>query len=316
MDKPWLSVIIPSHNRPRWLAIALQSIVDQKEQGIEVVVVDGSVDTTSLEIINNFNENLYVRSFHRTDLQAWTAKINFGVEQAKGDRICILHDDDFWLPNRSVEILKWLSAQTDAVMHLHPCYIVDEAGKQLGVWSCPLPADGSPISMHALYERLLVQNFIATPAPTIRRDSYLTVGGLDNSLWRTADWDLYLKIASLGKIYYHPGPLACYRIHKNALTVAGEIDTTDFKNQHRAVVDRHIEKLPIGSRKEVIRLATTSIDVNADLAAAYAGNYCKIANAIFSILTLGPWRMYRYFYCSRITERVFPRVRALIAGNL
>jgi glycosyltransferase involved in cell wall biosynthesis len=316
MDKPWLSVIIPSHNRPHWLAIALQSIVDQKEQGIEVVVVDGSLDTTSLETINDFNRDLYVRSFRRTDLQSWTAKTNFGVEQAKGDRICMLHDDDFWLPNRSIEIQKWLSTQADAVMHLHSCYIVDEAGKQLGLWNCPLPGDGSPIPTYTLFERLLVQNFIATPAPTIRRDAYLTVGGLDDSLWRTADWDLYLKIASLGNIYYYPGPLACYRIHKNALTVAGKIDTTDFITQHRAVVDRHIEKLPTETRKEVFRIATTSINVNADIAAAYAGNYWKIAKAFLTILSLGPRGIHQYFYRSRITDRLLPRIRALVAGNL
>jgi glycosyltransferase involved in cell wall biosynthesis len=195
MDKPWLSVIIPSHNRPRWLTIALQSIVDQKEPGIEVVIVDGSADSTSLETINNFNDGLNVRCFRRTDLQSWTAKTNFGAEQAKGDRICMLHDD-FWLPNRSVEIRKWLSTQPDAVMHLHSCYIVDEAGKQLGLWSCPLPGNGCAIPTHTLFERLLVQNFIATPAPTIRREAYLTVGGLDDSLWRTADWDLYLTSLS------------------------------------------------------------------------------------------------------------------------
>ena len=124
----------------------------------------------------------------------------------------MLHDDDFWLPNRSVEIRKWLSTQPDAVMHLHSCYIVDEAGKQLGLLSCPLPGDGSPIPTHTLFERLLVQNFIATPAPTIRRDAYLTVGGLDDLLWYTADWDFYMKIALIGNIFYHSDPLACYQI--------------------------------------------------------------------------------------------------------
>jgi glycosyltransferase involved in cell wall biosynthesis len=316
MDKPWLSVIIPSHNRPRWLATALQSIVDQKEQGIEVVIVDGSTDTTSFELINSFNGDLHVRSFRRTDLQSWTAKTNFGVEQAKGDRICMLHDDDFWLPNRSVEIRKWLSTQPDAVMHLHSCYIVDEAGKQLGLWSCPLPGDGSPIPTQTLFERLLVQNFIATPAPTIRRDVYLTVGGLDHSLWRTADWDLYLKIASLGNIYYHPGPLACYRIHKNALTVGGEIDITNFRDQYMAVVDRHIVKLPTEIRKNILRIATTSVDINADLAAAYAGKYCKIAKAFVSILALGPRGIRQYLFCSRIIDRLIPRLRALVVGRL
>jgi glycosyltransferase involved in cell wall biosynthesis len=316
MNKPWLSVIIPHHNRPRWLAIALQSIVDQKEQGIEVVIVNGSMDTTSLKIINNFNDDLYIRSFRRTDLQSWTAKTNFGVEQAKGDRICMLHDDDFWLPNRSVEIRKWLSTQPDAVMHLHSCYIVDEAGKQLGLLSCPLPGDGSPIPTHTLFERLLVQNFIATPAPTIRRDAYLTVGGLDDLLWYTADWDFYMKIALIGNIFYHSDPLACYRVHKNSLTALGSKDSTDFRNQHRIIIDRYAEKLSPEYRKTVLPIAEASIEVNVALAAVLAGKFSPLVKAIVSILALGPRGIRQYLFCSRIVDRLIPRLRALVVGRL
>src|SRR6202008_2800453 len=104
---------------------------------------------------------------------------------------------------------EWLAVRSDGVMDLHPCYIIDASGKRLGLWRCPLPGGFVPSAI--LFERLLVQNFIAIPAPTIRRDAYLRVGGLDNHLWYTADWDLYFKIAAIGRVYYHPCPLACFR---------------------------------------------------------------------------------------------------------
>jgi glycosyltransferase involved in cell wall biosynthesis len=66
--KPWLSVIIPCRNGERWLAAALQSIVDQKEPGIEVVFVDASTDRGSLEIVESFSDRLTIRAFRRTDL--------------------------------------------------------------------------------------------------------------------------------------------------------------------------------------------------------------------------------------------------------
>src|SRR3954451_19633842 len=58
MKQFWLSVIIPSHNGERWLAAALQSLVDQKEPGIEVIVIDGSSDDTSLKIVSSFSDKL------------------------------------------------------------------------------------------------------------------------------------------------------------------------------------------------------------------------------------------------------------------
>jgi glycosyltransferase involved in cell wall biosynthesis len=315
MEEIWLSVIVPSHNGQRWLSAALQSIADQKERGIEVIVIDSSTENTSLAIAESFSTQFVVRALRRPDLLSWMAKTNFGVEQAKGNWICMLHQDDLWLPHRSAELQKWLLSQPDAVMHLHSCYIVDEVGRRLGLWRCPLPADGSPVPAQLFYERLLVQNFIGIPTPAIRRDAYLMVGGLDETLWYTADWDLYLKIASVGNVCYHSSPLACFRVHKNSLTVSGSRDIQDFRIQHSAIVDRHINKLIPGSRTATLRLSKASIEVNVALAAAVAGKFGAISKAIRSVLFLGPAGITRYLSYSRIVDRALPRLRAAVAGR-
>jgi glycosyltransferase involved in cell wall biosynthesis len=315
MEEVWLSVIVPSHNGQRWLSTALQSIADQKERGIEVIVIDSSTENTSLAIAESFSSQVVIRALRRPDLLSWMAKTNFGVEQAKGNWICMLHQDDLWLPNRSAELRNWLLSQPAAVMHLHPCYIVDEVGKRLGLWRCPLPADGSPVPAQLFYERLLVQNFIGIPTPAIRRDAYLMVGGLDKTLWYTADWDLYLKIASVGNVYYHSTPLACFRVHKNSLTVLGSRDIQDFRRQHSAIVDRHINKLIPCSRTATLRLSKASIEVNVALAAAVAGKFGAISKAIRSVLFLGPAGITRYLSYSRIVDRALPRLRAAVAGR-
>jgi len=315
MEKPWLSVIVPSHNGERWLGAALQSLVDQKARDIEVVVIDGSASDASLQIVNSFSDKLNIRGQRCLDLRSWTAKTNFGVEQARADRICILHQDDLWLPNRFANLRNWLSTQPDSVMHLHPCYIIDESGRRLGLWRCPLPDGDSPVPPHILFERLLIQNFIGIPAPTIRRDAYLRVGGLDNRLWYTADWDLYLKIAAIGDIFYHSTPLACFRIHKDSLTVVGSKNSADFKNQQKIVVDRHIGKLPPDVKEAMRRLAAASIDVNTALAASIAGESLQIMKAFAAVIALGPRGIRRYLFYSRILERAFPRLRALVAGR-
>jgi len=315
MENPWLSVIVPSHNGERWLGAALQSLVEQKDQGIEVIVIDTSATDASLQIINGFSDKLDIRAERRPDLLRWPAKTNFGVEQSRAEQICILHQDDLWLPNRCAELRKWLSSWPDAVMHLHPCYIIDEFGGRLGRWRCPLPNGQSPVPKQMLLERLLVQNFISIPAPTIRRDAYLSVGGLDNDLWYAPDWDLYLKIADSGDTYYHTAPLACYRIHKSSLTVSGSKNKRDFFDQHKFVVDRHVGRLSPQSRNKVLPVALASIKVNTALAAAIHGEISQIFKALISVLALGPRGIHKYFLYSRIVDRVFPRLRALVGGK-
>jgi glycosyltransferase involved in cell wall biosynthesis len=315
MEASWLTAIIPSHNGERWLAATLQSIVDQREKGIETVLVDSSNNSTSLAIADSFSDKLKIRTFPRPDLLSWMAKTNFGVEQASSNRICMLHQDDLWLPNRSAELRRWLQSRPDGVMQLHSCYIIDEGGRRLGLWRCPLPAGDAPVPTKLWYQRLLVQNFVGIPTPTIRRDAYLGVGGLDESLWYTADWDLYLKLASTGDIYYHANPLACFRVHKNSLTVLGSRNGVDFKAQHSIVVDRYSNRVNSEIREETLRLARVSIEVNTALAAAIAGNFAAIGKAIYATLSLGPRGMRQYLFCSRIVDRVIPRLRALVAGT-
>ena len=65
----------------------------------------------------------------------------------------------------------------------------------------------------------------------------------------------------------------------------------------------------------LIRLAGVSIEVNTALAAAIAGNFAAIGKAIYATLSLGPRGMRQYLFCSRIVDRVIPRLRALVAGT-
>jgi glycosyltransferase involved in cell wall biosynthesis len=68
MEEAWLSVIIPSHNGQRWLSTALQSIADQKECGIEFIVIDSSTEDTSLAIAESFSTQFVIRALRRPDL--------------------------------------------------------------------------------------------------------------------------------------------------------------------------------------------------------------------------------------------------------
>jgi glycosyltransferase involved in cell wall biosynthesis len=315
IERPWLSVIIPSYNGNRWFAAALQSIVAQGDPGIEVIVVDSSDTDDSLAIANDFYSPLAVRTYRRPELSSWMAKTNFAVEQAQADWICMLHKDDLWLPTRCFKVREWVAAHPDSVMHLHSARIIDDAGKRLGTWRCPLPGGESPVPAPVMFERLLIQNFIAVPTPIIRRDAYLKVGGLDEQLWYTADWDLYLKLLSAGDVYYHPDTLACFRIHGHSLTMSGSRNAGEFRTQMETVLDRHIGMLT-GRHDRTRRLALASIDVNVALAAASAGKPAQLIKAVAMLFALGPRGMFRYLRHSRIIERACPRLRVRIAGGL
>ena len=117
-------------------------------------------------------------------------------------------------------------------------------------------------------ERLMIQNFIAIPAPLFRREAALRVGGMDERLWYTADWDLWLKLAAAGETLYDPQPRACFRIHTLSQTMRQSHDENEFRWQLQAVLQRHLSSWLSASspRPHLSPVAEFSAEVNTALA--------------------------------------------------
>jgi GT2 family glycosyltransferase len=313
---PWLSVVIPVHNGERWLGETLDSVAIQNEAGIECIVIDSSPGEGTLDLVRSYGERLNLRIFKRTDLDNWRTKTNFGFSEARGAFVCMLHQDDFWLPGRIAALKRWIAQRPDAAMFLHPSYFVNENGKRLGLWSCPLPGGDAPVQPLMMIERLLVQNFISVPAPAIRRDVFLAVGGIDETLWYTGDWDLYLKIAAAGPVLYRDDALTCFRIHGQSMTMTGSRDSSVFATQMMTVMQKHVGRLDEPVRSRILKLALASIRMNTGLAEANGGSFKPLLGAMASLAALGPAAWAQYMRDSRIVERLTPRLRARFSGGL
>jgi glycosyltransferase involved in cell wall biosynthesis len=309
---PWLSVIIPSYCGERWIDASMNSIAAEAAQGVEVLLIDGSPTAATRDIARRYADRVSLRVFERCDFTSWHTKTNFGIETAESTHICWLGVDDAWLPGRAAAVRSWIDAAPEAPLHLAPSAIIDQGGRRLGVWRCPLAANRE-LPSALVMERLLVQNFVAAPAPVFRRDAWLDCGGLDENLWYTADWDMWLKLAALGPVYYHDQVTIGFRIHGGSLTVTGSRDAQDFAQQMRTVLNRHLGKIG-GRAQDIEPAARASIAVNAALASASAGDHSGLLRAAAQVLRLGPAGIRRYVRDSRIMDRVAPRMRAKLAG--
>lgn len=312
---PFLALVMPVHCAERWIEVTLDSVALQAGLDVEVLVIDGSPHGATAELVNHYADRFSLELIARPDLPDWRTKTNFGVERARAAHVCTLHQDDLWLPRRMEAIRRWIAASPNAALHLAPTAIIDEDGRTLGTWRCPLPVKGEAPSALVL-ERLLVQNFVAIPSPVFRRDAWLACGGLDLDLWYTADWDMWLKLASHGPVHYHDEVTAAFRVHDRSLTMTGSRDPAEFEQQMRTVLERHLKRHPACRSPAVARVARASIEINVALAAASAGNAAALGKAFTRLISLGPSGVRRYFRDSRIVDRVIPRLRARLSGAL
>jgi glycosyltransferase involved in cell wall biosynthesis len=97
MSGPLVSVVIPAHNAERFIDEAIDSVLEQAHQRLEVVVVDdGSTDGTAARVRAYGDQVRYV---HQTNAGVGAAR-NRGLALAAGDYIAFLDADDVWHPEK------------------------------------------------------------------------------------------------------------------------------------------------------------------------------------------------------------------------
>jgi GT2 family glycosyltransferase len=305
---PFLSVVMPVYNGERFIAAALESVRGQQE-GIELIIVDDGSSDGTLDIVRDFAKDLPIRLMTPGRIGNWVGVTNIGLREAKGDWACLLHQDDLWVPGRIARLRVEVERAKGALV-LHNSIFVDPDGRKLGPWTCPLPEGDVPSEQ--FIERLLIQNFVAIPSPIFRRNAVLGSGGLDEDLWFTADWDLWLRLGALGPVRFIAETLAAFRVHPASLTVARKLLPNEWEQQLTAVTDRHLQNWAVTGklRASVEQAAAASIAVNSALAAASRGEPVEYSSVLLRLLALGPSGWHRYLRDSRIVQRVRSRLKA------
>ena len=311
MNRPWLSVLVPTFNGEAHLRPTLDSIVAEADPEVEVIAVDDGSSDGTCDVLRSYQGRLNL-TLERRQVGNWVANTNLALERASGEFACFLHQDDCWLPGRLRAVRTLFAEFPSAGLVLHACRFVGPGGRGAGTWRCPLPAR-RPVPPAATMERLLVQNFIGTPGGVFRRALALDFGGLDESLWYTADWDFWLKLSSVADTVYLPRALALFRLHAASQTATRSRSLDEFRRQMRVVLDRHtaLWQAPDAlTRAAVERTATAAIEVNLALAAAYHRAPVERGRLFAALRRLRPSDWRRLARDSRLHERVLARLRA------
>lgn len=125
-----VSVIIPVYNGELYLKQAIDSIIAQTYQTIEIIVVDdGSIDN-SKKIVSSYPR---IRYFFQENQGVAVAR-NRGIKEAKGEYIAFLDQDDLWTSNKLSLQLEYLlnNSQVDYVLGHQKLFL--ESGLEKPSW--------------------------------------------------------------------------------------------------------------------------------------------------------------------------------------
>ena len=308
----WLSVLVPTYNGERYLRAALDSVYEQGDRDVEVIAVDdGSTDRT-VEILREYDDRLDLTVVAGDRVGSWVAGTNRALGMARAEWCTVLHQDDVWLPGRLHEVRRAVVPRLALVVH--DALFIDPHGRRVGSWRAPIPAGRS--DGRAVGRRLAVQNFLAVPAVTFRTDLARDSSGFDESLWYTADWDMWLRLTRHGDVQRIPEALCGYRVHPDALTATRTSDADEMRRQLLAPVEAHLSRVEDdGERRRQQRLAAWSAEVNVSLAQAFHGGSPRWRELGRAARAMRPADWREYAVASRLRERVSSRARLAIGSG-
>jgi glycosyltransferase involved in cell wall biosynthesis len=222
MSEPLVSVVVPFHNQERYLAEALESILVQTYEPIELLLVDDGSTDASGSIARRYSPPAHY--LRRRNGGAAAAR-NTGVLATHGEFVAFCDSDDRWQP--------------------------EKLALQLGSFAAEPDLDVSFTGMHEFVSPELDQASLPARAPRqiasgvgvssmlARRHVFSRVGPFDEQL-RLGEWaDWYARVVESGcKVAIHPEILVHRRLHDRNNTLTNWHDRGEYARIFKRALDR------------------------------------------------------------------------------
>jgi uncharacterized coiled-coil protein SlyX len=211
-ETPSVTLIVPTRDRAGLVERTIESLLAQDYGALELIVLDdGSTDDTQrlLERYARSADGRFRWSRHQHMGQAQT--LNRGFEMAEGELVGYVSSDDLLLPGAVTRLVEEIRDYPQAVL-VYPTYrVIDEAGEVIGAMNPP---------EYSRAESVRLQDTIVGPGAIFRRGAVEQAGGWNPDYLYLGDFDFWLRLSGVGGFRRIPEPLACWRRHDGALTVA------------------------------------------------------------------------------------------------
>jgi glycosyltransferase involved in cell wall biosynthesis len=229
-----ISVVIPTRGRPHFLREAVASVLAQTVKPLEIVVVDDGVGAK--DALAGLDPSIKVLDNRE---RGPVPARNLGVAEAKGELICFLDDDDWFIDH------DYLAAAAQALAAgADFCYtdgrLVFEDGRP-----------DLPFAFHADVETLARDNTILISGAIYRRSLHDALGAFDETLPFYWDWDWYLRVARAGRPLTHIARQAvAIRVH--ARNMSGEsLEAQRRENLDRFSTKHGLPRIPLKNHLDI-----------------------------------------------------------------
>lgn len=242
-----VSVVIPTHNRADLLPRAIASVQAQTYKDLEIVVIsDGSTDNTKEVVEALAKEDSRIRFIEYHPGRGGNIARNTGIQEAKGEYVAFLDDDDEFLPTK-------LEKQV-AVMESDPEIGLVYTGVKILYINEKVSYNSKARNCGDLSKEILLDNFIGTTSTVMLKKAIFEKSGMfDVALKALQDYDLWIRVCQHCRIGVVPEELINYYNYTNSNQVSAStqkyIDAFAYINEKYAPLFAALPKEKLEEKK-------------------------------------------------------------------
>jgi glycosyltransferase involved in cell wall biosynthesis len=228
-----VSIIVPTRNRSALLAVTLRSVLHQQHVTFEVLVVDeGSSDDTATVLASISDPRVRVIRHDRP--QGLPAARNHGADEARGEWLAFMDDDDLWAPGKlHLQLRAARQADRDWVY----TGAVNFVDSRITFYQPLLPPEQT-------VKALRHYNAIPGGGSNVvwRRATWLQVGPFATCFHGGEDWDMSIRLAEHGPPAWVNRPLVAKRVHATNMFS----DVAPILRAVELIESRHSTRIDLG----------------------------------------------------------------------
>ena len=213
-----ITTIIPNYNRASTILSAVDSVLSQTYDKIEVIVVDDCSTDNSVEILDGIRDER-LKVIQLNDNKGACVARNVGVNNARGDYIAFLDSDDTWHKDKlEKQILFLKNSEYDSVASAYNYHSLN--GK------CKIRPKENAQNQRLMPSFLAERNVVTTGTILAKKKCFNSIK-FDERLSRYQDWDLALQLSKMYKMGFQNVPLLEMYEQKNSIT-----NTTSYEKKY------------------------------------------------------------------------------------
>ncbi|MFM1745199.1 MAG: hypothetical protein RLZZ630_1136 [Bacteroidota bacterium] len=255
----FFSVIVPTYNRADFIAVVIDSVLTQRYQHFELIVVDdGSTDDT-FSVFSRFNDKRL--RYERIPNSERGAARNHGVRVSKGDYVTFVDSDDIIYPHYLTNACRCL-LENGRPEFFHQNYEVRSSTGQHVRYTTTIRGDVS--------ESLVKGNPLSCLGVFVERQTALRFPFLeDRNLSGSEDWELWLRLSANYGIVTSEKVCACLIIHEDRSVLGVDENKLVMRKNlalHYAFQDPRVQEVYGSSRSRMEAYCDTYISLHLVLA--------------------------------------------------